>query len=51
MTEQQPQDATPQPNTIIDKPATVDVCRKDYERGAAERRSSEQRDARARRIR
>ncbi|MFJ9037450.1 hypothetical protein ACIRF8_12785 [Streptomyces sp. NPDC102406] len=46
---------TPQPSTptsgnrIIDEPATPAACAKDYEAGAIDRHSSEQRDAKARR--
>ncbi|MGH3585857.1 MAG: hypothetical protein ACRDQ0_06000 [Pseudonocardia sp.] len=32
-----------QPNRIISEPATPEACQRDYEQGAAERRSSEQR--------
>lgn len=34
---------------VLVEPATVDACRTDYENGAAERHSSELRDADARR--
>ena len=35
-------------NPITSQPATVAACRADYEAGAAERASSEKRDAKAR---
>lgn len=39
----QPSPARLQPNRIMSEPATVDACRGDYEAGAVERRSSEER--------
>ncbi|MGK5733217.1 hypothetical protein [Streptomyces sp. URMC 124] len=31
---------------VVDQPATVDACRRDYEQGEAERTASEHRDRR-----
>ncbi|MFI0236350.1 hypothetical protein [Streptomyces sp. NPDC016845] len=45
-----PQPSTPTSgNRIIDEPATPAACAKDYADGGADRHSSEQRDANARR--
>lgn len=36
-------------SSILDEPATVEACQRDYAAGAVDRHASEQRDANARR--
>ena len=50
MSEQQNErDLTPQPNPILNQPATVDACKQDYDAAADVRQTMANQEAKARR--